>query len=144
MFSLFLPVLFFLTFTPMFYYLLQIADSTGKGRGVFAAEDIPAGETIEVAPVVVMSAEDRLLLDKTLLHDYIFLWGKSQQQCAMALGYVPVYNHSFKANAEYFMDYDAETISIVAVRDILSGEEVCINYNGDWDDTQPLWFDPKP
>jgi len=30
---------------------------------------------------------------------------------------------------------------VTAVRDIEAGEELFINYNGDWDDTRPVWFD---
>jgi hypothetical protein len=70
---------------------LYIEKSNGKGRGVFTKQNIPANTIIEISPVVVMSAEERTLLDQTLLHDYIFEWGKEGKQCCMALGYVPVY-----------------------------------------------------
>ena len=59
----------------------------------------------------------------------------------MALGMVPVYNHSYKSNCEYFMDYDDGTMSVKTVRDIGAGEELTINYNGDWDDEKKVWFD---
>ena len=58
---------------------LYIEKSNGKGRGVFTKQTIPANTIIEISPVVVMSAEERTLLDQTLLHDYIFEWGKDQQ-----------------------------------------------------------------
>ncbi len=89
-----------------------------------------------------MSAEDRLLLDKTLLHDYIFEWKPDGQNlCCMAQGYISVYNHSYTSNCEYFMDYEEGTISIKTVREINEGEELTINYNGNWDDATPVWFD---
>ncbi len=126
----------------MFFHPVEIRVTEQKGRGVFALDDIPAFTTIEVAPVIVMNATDRPYLDKTLLHNYIFEWTPNgEQKCIMALGYVPMYNHSFESNAEYFMDYDAQQISIVSVRMINAGEEICINYNGDWNDQKPLWFD---
>ena len=59
----------------------------------------------------------------------------------MALGMIPIYNHSYKSNCEYFMDYAEETITVKTVRDIHPGEEVTINYNGDWDDAGKVWFD---
>jgi SET domain-containing protein len=90
-----------------------------------------------------MSHSDRTLLDKTLLHDYIFEWDSSKQQCIMALGYVPLYNHSYRSNCEYEMDFESEEITIKTVRDIPQGEELTINYNGDWDDATPVWFDVK-
>lgn len=115
--------------------------SENRGRGMFTSEDIAAGTRIEQSPVIVMSAEQRLLLDQTLLHDYIFEWGDARDQCCMALGYVPVYNHSYTSNCEYEMDYEAGLISVITVRDIKAGEELFINYNGDWNDNTPLWFD---
>ncbi|MDB5280745.1 MAG: nuclear protein [Ferruginibacter sp.] len=120
---------------------LFIDSSNGKGRGVFTNKAIKADTVIEVAPVIVMSAADRLLLDKTLLHDYIFEWGKMKDQCCMALGLVSMYNHSYKSNCEYIMDYETETIAVQTVRKIKPGEELTINYNGDWNDPAKLWFE---
>lgn len=122
---------------------LFIAPTRSMGKGVFTKEDIEAGTIVETAPVIVMSAKERELLDKTLLHDYIFEWGSLRQQCCMALGYVPMYNHSYTSNCEYEMDFDSETISIKTVRLIKAGEELFINYNGDWNDGKKVWFDAK-
>ena len=119
-------------------------DSTGEmGRGVFTSENIPEGETIEISPVIVMSKEERKLLDQTLLHDYIFEWGARKDKCCMALGYIAVYNHSYRSNCEYEMDFDKASISIKTVRFVKAGEELFINYNGEWNDTKPLWFEAK-
>lgn len=111
------------------------------GRGVFTKEKIAANTVIEISPVIVMKKEDREHLDKTLLHDYIFEWGKNKDQCCMALGLIPIYNHSYQSNCEYFMDYEDETIMIKTVRKIEAGEELTINYNGDWDNKKRVWFD---
>jgi uncharacterized protein len=120
---------------------LTIVDTPKRGRGVFTSELIAAGTIIEISPVIVMGPEERVLLDQTRLHDYIFEWGEDQKQCCMAMGYVPVYNHSGLSNCEYEMDYTSETITIKAMRDIPAGEELLINYNGDWNDASPVWFD---
>jgi len=120
---------------------LFIAPANRMGRGVFTSEKLKAGMVVEIAPVIVMTKSDRKLLDQTLLHDYIFEWGDKRDQCCMALGYVPVYNHSYKSNCEYEMDYDHELITIKTVRTIKAGEELFINYNGDWNNAKPLWFD---
>ena len=120
---------------------LYIEKSNGKGRGVFTNASIAAGTIIEISPVVVMSGDERKLLDQTLLHDYIFEWGHENKQCCMALGYVPVYNHSYRSNCEYEMDFEKDIIKIKTVRDIEAGEELFINYNGDWNDPKKLWFD---
>ncbi len=53
-------------------HCLYIALTDDRGGGLFTSEDITKGSVIEIAPVLVMSALARTLLDKTLLHDYIF------------------------------------------------------------------------
>lgn len=122
---------------------LYIDSIKDKGRGVFTRKKIAAGTVIETAPVIVMSGEDRKLLDQTLLHDYIFVWGKNKDQCCMALGYIPIYNHSYQSNCEYFMDYDDHTIFIKTVKPVGIGEELTINYNGNWNNKARVWFDVK-
>ena len=120
---------------------LYVAATEKMGRGIFTKKDIPADTVIEISPVIVMSQADRLLLDKTLLHDYIFEWGEKKDQCCMALGLVPIYNHSYQSNCEYFMNFDDNTIFVKTVRQINKGEELTINYNGDWNDSNKVWFD---
>lgn len=114
-----------------------------KGKAVFTKENIAAHTLIEESPVIVMTKAERIHLDKTLLHDYIFEWGEKKEQCCMALGYISVYNHSYQSNCEYFMDFENELIQIKTIRKIESGEELTINYNGDWNDSKKVWFDVK-
>jgi len=90
-----------------------------------------------------MNKAERKLLDQTLLHDYIFEWGEQKNECCMALGYVPLYNHAYKSNCEYEMDFDEQIIRIKTVRFIKPSEELFINYNGNWNDSKPVWFDAK-
>jgi SET domain-containing protein len=121
--------------------MLSIESTSQKGRGVFTSADIDRDTVIECSPVIVMTHEERKLLDRTLLHDYIFEWGPGRTQCCMALGYVPIYNHSYRSNCEYVMDYDRQLISVKTVRFIKAGEELFINYNGDSNNAKPVWFD---
>jgi len=124
--------------------LVAIGETEGKGRGIFARKPIKAQTVIETSPVIVMSGEDRKLLDKTLLHDYIFEWQPGgEEMCCMALGLIPIYNHSYRSNCEYFMNYDDNTMYVQAVRDIKKGEELTINYNGEWNEKKKVWFDVK-
>ncbi|MFI5124956.1 MAG: SET domain-containing protein [Chitinophagales bacterium] len=120
---------------------LYIAATSRKGRGVFAGEALVKGTLIEVSPVIVMSKDERILLDQTLLHDYIFLWGKNQLQCCVALGYLSLYNHDYQANCDYEMEFDEAIIRVTTVRDVPEGAELCINYNGNWNDPRRVWFD---
>ena len=88
--------LFYNSYKPnkMIKEYLYLKQTGVKGRGVFTKEKINANVIIEESPVIVMSSEDRIYLDKTLLHDYIFEWGKDNDECCMALGLVPLYNHN--------------------------------------------------
>ena len=125
----------------MIHPSLYIDLTQKKGKAVFTNIDIDAGVVIELSPVIVMKKEDRVHLDKTLLHDYIFEWGENKDQCCMALGFIPIYNHSYTSNCEYFMDFEEEIIFVKTVREIKKGEELTINYNGDWNDATKVWFE---
>jgi len=125
----------------MIHPSLYIDLTQKKGKAVFTNIDIDPGVVIELSPVIVMKKEDRVHLDKTLLHDYIFEWGENKDQCCMALGFIPIYNHSYTSNCEYFMDFDEEIIFVKTVRLIKKGEELTINYNGDWNDATKVWFE---
>jgi SET domain-containing protein len=120
---------------------LYVAVVKDRGRGVFTAEALAAQTVVERAPVIVMNAEARPLLDKTLLHDYIFEWGENGKSCGMALGYVSLYNHLYTSNCEYEMNFRKAIITVRTVRDIAAGEELFINYNGDWNNEKKVWFD---
>src|SRR5690606_39869752 len=96
----------------MLYPGIFTALTEDMGYGVFTSDDIDADTVIEISPVIVMSGEERKLLDKTRLHDYIFEWGAKKDQCCMAMGYVPIYNHSYKSNCEYEMDFENDRIII--------------------------------
>ena len=117
--------------------------SKGMGRGVYTSRSLEKDMIIEIAPVIVMTGDERKLLDQTLLHDYIFEWGEERKQCCMALGYVPLYNHSYHSNCTYEMDFRKKTITIKTTRKIKTAEELFINYNCDWDKKTPVWFDAK-
>jgi SET domain-containing protein len=123
--------------------ILYIMETAGRGRGVFTTEAIPEGTTIEIAPVIVLNQTERALIDTTLLHDYIFEWGINEQEAAVALGYVSIYNHQVDANCKYEMDFENKTIQIQTKRAIAVDEELCINYNGDGVTDKPVWFETK-
>jgi len=115
--------------------LIEVKRITGKGRGVFAREDIPSGTVIETSPVLVVAEED---LESTELAGYCFLWSKGK--VGLPLGYGALYNHSYQPNAEY-VDRTPQTKIYRAIRDITKGEEITINYNGTPHDEAPVGFD---
>lgn len=122
---------------------LIVLDIRDKGLGVFTEAALAENEVVEISPVLIMPPEARALLDQTTLHDYIFEWGWESQQCCVAWGYVSLYNHSYVANCEHFMDFDNNIIMIKTVRAVNAGEELTINYNGTWNNTKPVWFEAK-
>ena len=121
--------------------ILTIAPSPNRGRGVFATEAIQMNTTIEIAPVIVLTKEHRIIVEQTLLYDYIFEWGEDHKSAAVALGYVSIYNHTIHPNCVYEMDYENETISIMTIKDINPGDELFINYNAEIDQESPVWFE---
>jgi len=119
--------------------MISVNDSPGRGRGVFADAPIQAGDVIERAPVLVLPDPQWLSLDTTELRDYHYAWGENA--AAIVLGYGSLYNHSYTPNAIYVRNMDARLMEYVALRDIATGEEITINYNGDPKDITPQWFE---
>jgi len=120
-----------------------VAKTKNKGRGVLAEKNIAADTVLEIAPVIILPGSDRKLLDETLLHDYIFEWGDAKQECCIALGYVSLYNHAYLSNCEYEMNFKKQLITVTTVKNVKAGEELCINYNGEWNNEKKVWFDAK-
>lgn len=107
-------------------------------RGVFATQDIKKGELFHEAPVIAYPNEEHEHIEKTLLADYAFEYGINHS--AILLGYGMLFNHSYEPNATYEINFDNHTFDFFAYRDIKAGEEILINYNGDVDDKEQLWF----
>jgi uncharacterized protein len=110
-------------------------------RGVFATCDIKKGELIHEAPVLPYPNEEHVFIEKTLLADYAFEYGKNHS--AILLGYGMLFNHSYTPNATYDISFADHTFKFYAYTDIKAGEEILINYNGDVDDQDPLWFNSE-
>ena len=110
--------------------------SAEKGRGVFALEDIPMGEEIEVAPVIVVAAAS-LSDDGGAPDGYLLDWEPEEEgyEHCMPLGYIMLYNHSKDATIRLENDHEDMTITAYAARDIKAGEELTWDYNCE------IWFD---
>ncbi|WP_433942943.1 SET domain-containing protein [Paenibacillus sp. SN-8-1] len=113
--------------------------STGEfNRGVFATRNIAKGELIHEAPVIPYPNEQHEFIEKTILSDYVFEYGVNHT--AVLLGYGSLFNHSYEPNAIYDINFDQHTFDFYAHTDIKAGEEILINYNGEADCDDPLWF----
>lgn len=110
-------------------------------RGVFATQDIAQGQLIHEAPVIPYPNEEHEHIAKTLLGDYAFEFGANHS--AFLLGYGMLFNHSYTPNCTYELNFDRLTVDFYAYTDIKAGEEILINYNGEEDCGDPLWFDQE-
>lgn len=108
-------------------------------RGVFATCDIDKGTLIHQAPVIAYPNDQHEHIEKTLLADYAFEYGLNHT--AILLGYGMLFNHSYEPNASYEISFENQTFNFYAHAPIKMGEEILINYNGDEDDQELLWFD---
>ncbi|QJC52704.1 SET domain-containing protein [Paenibacillus albicereus] len=117
----------------------QSPNTTGEfTRGVFATRNIAKGTLFHEAPVVTYPNEEHELIEQTILEDYVFNFGANHG--ALVLGYGSLFNHSYEPNAVYELNFDQLTVEFYAYRDIEADEEIMINYNGEPDCDDPLWF----
>jgi len=110
------------------------------GRGMFAVRKLLKGELIERAPIVAIDEKKWPNAAKTILSDYAFDWGEKDEHAAIALGYISIYNHSYSPNAQLEQMLDELMMEIIAIKDIEAGQEITINYNGDPENQDALWF----
>ncbi len=118
---------------------ITIKKSKLHKKGVFALEKIEIGEVIEVCPVIILNQNDTKQIDGTELYNYYFSW--KDQGSAIALGYGSIYNHSYQPNARYKTNYTSKTITFKAIKAIKKGEEILVNYNGDPESQNKVWFE---
>ncbi|GAA6006657.1 Tad3p [Rhodotorula paludigena] len=110
------------------------------GRGVFATAYIPAGEVVEISPVLVLDekeykgrskgeTDDGTLkgVEASQLRGYVFTWGRDGSM-AVALGIGSLFNHSSSPNVTYSLDYSQYTISYRTAKPVRQGEELTIFY----------------
>jgi len=113
----------------------------GKGRGVVALESCPAGTEVERAPVIVVPALDMLFRadNPTVLEQYLLHWSDEPgEELCMGEGMLMMYNHSATPNIEFHSGPEPYTMSVIAIRDIVAGEELVYDYDCE------LWFEVQP
>ncbi|CAI6338556.1 unnamed protein product [Periconia digitata] len=115
---------------------LIIKSDTPKGRGVFAAKDIPAKTVIDVCPVLVLGVQENVdHIEHTSLYHYTYNWptendrGEKTVSQAVILGLGSMFNHSTQLQ-NVVWERDTERLIIIyrSQRDISAGEELCISY----------------
>ena len=120
---------------------IDVLKSNIEGFGVFACKNILESEIIEICPIIILQNEDICYIDKTKLYNYYFNW--ESNKIAISLGYGSLYNHSYNPNAIYLKDYENNKIIIKAIKNIKKNEEILVNYNGNPEIKDKVWFDKK-
>jgi SET domain-containing protein len=110
----------------------------GKGRGVVARVSCAAGTEVERSPVIIVPESD--LLDReeplTVEDQYLMYWSDEEgKELAMGAGMLMFYNHSDTPNIELEEGPEPLTMSVIALRDLVAGEELMYDYG------VPLWFE---
>ncbi len=127
--------------------MLYIAESPGRGRGVFTDARIARDDVIERCPVIEIPAAEQERVDRTVLFDYYYGWGGPRGPIALPLGYGAIYNHSSSPNARCSRKLDERVLEFVALRDIEPGEEILVDYTSEggcsqlWDPDRIDWVD---
>ena len=104
---------------------VAVKPAGSKGRGVFAALPIRKGETIEIAPALLIPREESDEFLATFLAHYIFKTDRGQRY-VLALGFASLFNHDRKPNAEFFVE--RSHIRIAAIKAIPTGREITVDY----------------
>src|SRR5208282_5546126 len=94
-----------------------------KGRCVIANTFIPKDEIVAINHIV--KAEVNLIPSSSVLNSYLMSWN---DECdCIALGIINLLNHSSdssKRNVSVQRNFEADTMALVAKRDIEEGEEL--------------------
>jgi uncharacterized protein len=122
---------------------LEVRETPGRGRGVFALVPFEEGDVIESCPVIPIPEEEVDPVGRTILGNYFFQWGGTLDEGAVALGYGSLYNHTNDPNAMYVRKFSLHVIDFVALRPIAIGEEITVSYHGGFGQKTKVWFEIK-
>lgn len=112
--------------------MIEVQKSKGRGRGVFATENIPRGLVFHKSPAIVLKRETSL----GELETYLFAW--TPGHVAVALGLGSLFNHSSSPDADFeTIENDLfPEIHFTSKRKIKAGQEIFICYGHlyEWDE----------
>jgi SET domain-containing protein len=112
---------------------VEVKESPGRGRGVFATRNLKRGTIIENAPVILVPRAESIDAQMSFLNRYLFQT-ENRRACVIGLGWVSMINHSDKPNCNFFAN--SVMLTIKTTRGIKKGEELYIDYGwskSDWE-----------
>lgn len=118
---------------------IKVGKSDLAGIGVFAIEDIKAGEIVERCPMVRMEHRSNYVHDPTI-NNYMYTQPKcSCNDCQnhghyfwMVLGYGMLYNHQDVPHTEWKFNWRLKYADVVAKKDIKKGQEIFVTYGSNY------------
>ena len=110
---------------------ITVKNSPTHGLGVFATQDVAAGETLERCAYIVIDDDD--LQEVNRLNDYLFTSPDDPNDYLVVMGCGMLYNHGVPANAKWEVDeIDNRFLRFYADRDIKAGEELFHDYGEEY------------
>ena len=109
----------------------HVRSSAIEGRGLFATRLLDPGELVGEYHLLMLTASETRQIKKTIIHHYVFdagVDGAGDQLTALALGEISFCNHSANANADFKVDMDTKTVTLIARHTIKRDEEILIDY----------------
>jgi SET domain-containing protein len=120
---------------------LELRATARKGRGVFAAAAIDAGELLETSPGVALDRHDTETIVGTTLDNYYFAHPTDPDGGLLVFGLSSLVNHSDAPNVDIVPRQAGPLgwlVELRALREIAPGEELTHRYACE------LWFEPEP
>ena len=110
---------------------IRVKESPIHGLGVFALEDVAAGDTLERCAYIVIDDDD--LQEVNRLNDYLFTSPDAATDYLVVMGCGMLYNHDSPPNAKWEVDEaDNRFLRFYADRDIKAGEEIFHDYGEEY------------
>jgi hypothetical protein len=126
---------------------IEVKKSTVHGYGVFAKEQIAEGDLLEEAVLLELGGRGKLDKLDTVLQNYV--WTNKKCKCRdceiygfknyLGLGFISIYNHSDQPNTIQKINYAQRVVNIWAERTIEKGQEIFINYGGQYWIVRDFW-----
>jgi len=121
-----------------------VNSSSIQGNGVFATEDISAGELIERCPMVRLTWRSNYIQEPTI---WKYCYTQPKCDCSdcknhgfyfwMVLGYGMIYNHQDDPNTKWEFNYDEAYADVIALSDIKKNQEIFVTYGSSYFRNKP-------